>query len=99
MEAASATDEGASGEELLVEHSSGSEEPLGTPGASSGPRAVRGHLVRLRAARQTSITSISTIHITVDVVGKSTWQQLSDEVASAAPGSEGDPDATEGEED
>ena len=80
-----------------MEHSSGSEEPLGTPGASSGPGAVRGHLVRLRAARQTSITSISTV--TFDVVGKSTWQQWSDEVAREAPDSEGDPDATDGEED
>ena len=44
VEAASATDEGASGEELLMERSSGSEEPLGTPVASSGPGAVCGHV-------------------------------------------------------
>ena len=78
--------------------SSGSEEPLGTPVASSGPGAVCGHVVQLhRTERQTLITSISTI--TFDVVGKSTWQQWSDEVAREAPGSEGDPDATDGEED
>jgi len=98
VEAASATDEGASGEELLVERSSGSEEPLGTPVASSGPGAVCGHVVQLhRTERQTSITSISII--TVDVVGKSAhWHEL-DEVAWAVLGAQGDPDATDGEED
>ena len=98
MEAASATDEGASGEELLVEYSSGSEEPLGTPMASSGPGAVCGHVVQLhRTERQTLITSISTI--TVDVIGKSAhWHEL-DEVAWAVLGAQGDPDATDGEED
>ena len=88
-----------SGEELLLEHSSGSEESLGTPGASSGPGAVRGHLVRQQTARQTSITSLEISNVTFDVVGKSTWQQWSDEVAREAPDSEGDPDATDGEED
>ena len=82
---------------MLGTHSLGWEEPTGTPWASSGPEVVRGHLVRLRAARQTSITSISTVIF--DVVGKSTWQQWSDEVARAAPGSEGDPGATDGEKD
>ena len=49
--------------------------------------------------RQTSITSTRISTVTFDVVGKSAhWREL-DEVAWAVLGAEGDPDATDGEED
>ena len=84
------------GEELLTgTRSLGLEEPTGTPGASSGPEAVRGHFVRPGA----SPTRISSHPLLIlNVVKESGQAHRSGEVTRAAFGAEDDPDATDGEE-
>ena len=83
------------GEELLTgTRSLGMEEPTGTPGASSGPEAVRGHFVRLSAKLR-----ISSHPTTILNVVKQSMQELSRvESTRAALGVKDDPDATDGEE-
>ena len=83
------------GEELLTGTCSlGLEEPTGTPGASSGPEAVRGHFVRLSAKLRISSHPTSILNVV-----KESMQELSRvELTRAAFGVNDDPDATDGEE-